>query len=81
MFIIFFGLSTSKIYITFPSILSCYIYLHHLVVHMIQAKLYRMWWLFPTVCLCGVLEVIGWSAAVWSSFEPLLGAPFMMESV
>jgi len=50
-------------------------------VHMSQATLYRMWWLFPTIGLCDVLEVIGWSARLWSSFSPLLGTPFKMQIV
>ncbi|KAF8799461.1 RTA1-like protein [Phlegmacium glaucopus] len=51
------------------------------IAHMSQATFYRMWWLLPTICLCGVLEVLGWSARLWSSFSPLLGNPFKMQIV
>ncbi|KAF8965860.1 RTA1-like protein [Flammula alnicola] len=49
------------------------------LIHAGQAVFYRMWWLLPTVCLCGVLEVIGWSARLWSSFSPSLSTPFEMQ--
>jgi len=51
------------------------------IVHMRQATSYRMWWLWPTVGLCGLLEVIGWSGRLWSSISPLLGTPFKMQIV
>ncbi|KAJ7934241.1 hypothetical protein B0H13DRAFT_2305966 [Mycena leptocephala] len=41
----------------------------------------RMWWLLPTVCLCGVGELIGWSVRLWSSFSPSLHKPFMIQIV
>lgn len=40
-----------------------------------------MWWLFPTVCLCGVGELVGWSGRLWSSFSPSFYNPFMMQWV
>ncbi|KAF8157805.1 RTA1-domain-containing protein [Crassisporium funariophilum] len=49
------------------------------LVHAGQAIVYRMWWLFPTACLCGLLEVLGWSARLWSSFSPSMAAPFEMQ--
>ncbi|KAF7339047.1 hypothetical protein MVEN_01980900 [Mycena venus] len=42
---------------------------------------FRMWWLLPTVCLCGVGELIGWSARLWSSFSLSLHKPFMIQIV
>ncbi|KAF8797441.1 hypothetical protein BYT27DRAFT_7237264 [Phlegmacium glaucopus] len=50
------------------------------IILLVQATFYRMWWLFPTIYLCGVLEVLGWSARLWSSFSPLLGSPFKSQS-
>ncbi|KAJ2935028.1 hypothetical protein H1R20_g2081, partial [Candolleomyces eurysporus] len=41
----------------------------------------RMWWLFPTVVLCGVMEVLGWSARLWSHYEPLNDVPFQIQIV
>ncbi|KAJ7099860.1 RTA1-like protein [Mycena crocata] len=49
------------------------------ILHIGQATYYRMWWLFPTACLCGVGELVGWSGRLWSSFSPSLGDPFMMQ--
>jgi len=47
--------------------------------HMGQLVYYRMWWLIPTVCLCGLLEIIGWSARLWSSISPVLFSPYEMQ--
>ncbi|KAJ6513948.1 hypothetical protein DFH09DRAFT_1099820 [Mycena vulgaris] len=49
------------------------------ILHIGQATYLRMWWLFPTVCLCGVRELIGWSARFWSSFSPSLHKTFMIQ--
>ncbi|KIM74097.1 hypothetical protein PILCRDRAFT_815278 [Piloderma croceum F 1598] len=38
-----------------------------------------MWWLLPTAVLAGVGEVLGWSARLWSSHNPLLNTPFLMQ--
>ncbi|KAJ7171191.1 RTA1-like protein [Mycena filopes] len=47
--------------------------------HAAQATYYKMWWLLPTACLCGVGELVGWSGRLWSSFNPFADDPFMME--
>lgn len=47
--------------------------------HLFQAVKYRTWWLLPTVCLCGFLEILGWSGRLWSSFSPLLATPFQIQ--
>ncbi|KAJ7106695.1 RTA1 like protein-domain-containing protein [Mycena epipterygia] len=49
------------------------------ILHIGQATYYRMWWLFPTACLCGIGELVGWSGRLWSSFSPGLGDPYMMQ--
>ena len=81
-FIVLFSLSTGKrVFIALSA--SAFFVLNlsrpSLVVHLGYATFYRMWWLFPTIGLCGVLEILGWSARLWSSFSPLLGAPFKMQ--
>jgi len=48
-------------------------------VHIAQACRFRLWWLFPTVVLCGLLETIGWSARLWSSRNPTLFKAFVMQ--
>ncbi|KAJ7685941.1 RTA1-like protein [Mycena rosella] len=49
------------------------------MLHIGQATYYRMWWLLPTACLCGIGELVGWSGRLWSSFSPSFSNPFMMQ--
>ncbi|KAF7378343.1 RTA1-domain-containing protein [Mycena sanguinolenta] len=51
------------------------------ILHVGQALRYRMWWLLPTVCLCGLGEAIGWAGRLWSSFKPDLHKPFMIQII
>ncbi|KAH9950370.1 RTA1 like protein [Amylocystis lapponica] len=41
----------------------------------------RGWWLFPTVCLCGLGEIIGWSARLWSSINVLNGNAYLIQII
>ncbi|KAK0457343.1 RTA1-like protein, partial [Desarmillaria tabescens] len=49
------------------------------IIHVAQAIAYRTWWWFGTAVLCGILEILGWSARLWSSFNPGLKDPFGMQ--
>ncbi|KAJ7467892.1 RTA1-like protein [Mycena galericulata] len=49
------------------------------LLHAAQAAYFRMWWLLPTACLCGIGELVGWSGRLWSHFSPRLGDPYMMQ--
>ncbi|KAI0078296.1 RTA1-like protein [Panus rudis PR-1116 ss-1] len=49
------------------------------LIHLVQALYYRTWWLIPTACVAAIAEVIGWSARLWSSKNPLLLDPFLMQ--
>ncbi|KAF8895227.1 RTA1-like protein [Infundibulicybe gibba] len=49
------------------------------VMHAMQSFSYRMWWMLPTACLCGVLEILGWSARLWSSFTPTAHEAFEIQ--
>ncbi|KAJ7493860.1 RTA1-like protein [Mycena latifolia] len=49
------------------------------IMHIGQATYYRMWWLLPTACLCGLGELVGWSGRLWSSFSPSFSNPYMMQ--
>ncbi|KAK7038622.1 RTA1-domain-containing protein [Favolaschia claudopus] len=51
------------------------------LLHIAQAIHYRMWWLLPTACLCGLGEVIGWAGRLWSSYSPLQHKAFMIQIV
>ncbi|KAK7045886.1 envelope glycoprotein [Paramarasmius palmivorus] len=47
--------------------------------HVGQAVYFRTWWLLLTVVVCGILEVAGWSARLWSSWSPRLSTPYEMQ--
>ncbi|KAH9039416.1 RTA1-like protein [Lactarius hengduanensis] len=47
--------------------------------HIVQAVRYRLWWLFPTAVLSGITEILGWSGRLWSSQNPLLRTPFLIQ--
>jgi hypothetical protein len=49
------------------------------VIHTVQAVRSRLWWLFPSAIFCGFLELVGWSARLWSSHSPYLETPFIMQ--
>ncbi|EMD32393.1 hypothetical protein CERSUDRAFT_88029 [Gelatoporia subvermispora B] len=49
------------------------------LIHFGQAIRYKLWWLFITVVLAGITETIGWSGRLWSSLNPLLLSPFLMQ--
>ncbi|KAK0451393.1 RTA1-domain-containing protein [Desarmillaria tabescens] len=51
------------------------------ICHVGQGLYYRMWWVFPTICLAGIMEVLGWSGRLWSSFSPSLTNPFQIQIV
>jgi hypothetical protein len=48
-------------------------------IHLGQASWYRSWWMIPTACFCGILEILGWSARLWSSKSPDLPSPYEMQ--
>ncbi|KAJ4493559.1 RTA1 like protein-domain-containing protein [Lentinula edodes] len=56
---------------TFRTLLQCFI----------PARLstFRTWWTIPTMVFAGLLEVLGWSARLWSSKSPSLLSPYEMQ--
>ncbi|KAJ7816669.1 RTA1 like protein-domain-containing protein [Mycena olivaceomarginata] len=52
------------------------------ILHIGQATYYRMWWLFPTACLCGIGEIIGWGRIVSLVVAPtpLIAVNFVLLS-
>ncbi|OBZ77307.1 Sphingoid long-chain base transporter RSB1 [Grifola frondosa] len=50
-------------------------------IHVVQSFCSRLWWLFGTAVLAGIAEVIGWSGRLWSSLNPPLLDPFLMQWV
>lgn len=51
------------------------------IFHTVQAFHSRLWWLIPTAILCGFLELTGWSGRLWSSQNPFLNIPYIMQAV
>ncbi|KAJ7686269.1 RTA1 like protein-domain-containing protein [Mycena rosella] len=51
------------------------------LLHLGQATYYRLWWLIPTACLAGVLEIVGWAGRLWSAISPHLFKSFEMQIV
>ncbi|KAJ8475099.1 hypothetical protein ONZ45_g15727 [Pleurotus djamor] len=47
--------------------------------HTVQAGLLRTWWMFPTACLAGALEVLGWAGRLWSSYSPRNSDAFQIQ--
>jgi len=40
---------------------------------------YRLWWMFPTVIIAGIGEMLGWAARLWSSQDINNFNPFLMQ--
>ncbi len=51
------------------------------MVHIGQAIYYKRYWLFPTVVLAGIAEVVGWGGRYWSSQSPGKLDPYLMQYV
>ncbi|TEB22953.1 RTA1-like protein [Coprinellus micaceus] len=49
------------------------------LLHFGVALWHRMWWILPTVVLCGALEVAGWGGRLWSYYQPWNGSPFELQ--
>ncbi|KAF9808683.1 hypothetical protein IEO21_07795 [Rhodonia placenta] len=52
-----------------------------ILVHAGQATHTRLFWLFPTICTAGILEIVGWSGRLWSSKNILAKSPYLMQIV
>ncbi len=52
-----------------------------IVIHLTQAIYTRLWFMIPTAVLANIAEVLGWSARLWSSKNPPLLNPFLMQYV
>ncbi|KAI0724600.1 RTA1-domain-containing protein [Cerioporus squamosus] len=49
------------------------------VIHAAESFYWRIRWLLPTACFAGIMEVLGWSARLWSSISPLNRDPYIMQ--
>ncbi|KAI0255338.1 RTA1-domain-containing protein [Lactifluus subvellereus] len=67
---------TERICITFLSLFGISTF-----VHTVQALYFRLWWLIPSAIFCGFLELAGWSSRLWSSQNPFLRNPVIIQAV
>ncbi|KAF6748222.1 RTA1-like protein [Ephemerocybe angulata] len=49
------------------------------LLHTGQSIYHKTWFLLPTVVLCGVMEILGWSGRLWSYYDPLNDIPFQIQ--
>jgi hypothetical protein len=50
-----------------------------IAIHLSQSIMYRMWFLIPSACFGGALEILGWSARIWSIKNIDLSTPFTIQ--
>lgn len=55
------------------------IHAYAIVLHLAQALYCRLWFMLPTAVLACIAEVIGWAARLWSSKNPSLLDPFLIQ--
>ncbi|KAF8312791.1 RTA1-domain-containing protein [Clavulina sp. PMI_390] len=49
------------------------------IIHLGQTFYFRRWFLLPSIVLGGLGEVIGWAGRYWSSRNPILKKPFLVQ--
>ncbi|KAH9912222.1 RTA1 like protein-domain-containing protein [Fomitopsis serialis] len=49
--------------------------------HFVETVHTRLWWLLPTVCTAGALEILGWVGRLWSSLNVDAENPYLMQIV
>ncbi|KAF8601729.1 RTA1-domain-containing protein [Ceratobasidium sp. AG-I] len=47
--------------------------------HVFQAVSLKVWYMLPTVALCGFIEILGWSGRYWGHVNTHSSGPFMMQ--
>ncbi|KAH7341477.1 RTA1-domain-containing protein [Rhizoctonia solani] len=49
------------------------------VAHVLQAFRLKVWYMLPTLALCGLVEIIGWAGRYWGHKSPYNRNPFLMQ--
>ncbi|KDN48643.1 hypothetical protein RSAG8_02630, partial [Rhizoctonia solani AG-8 WAC10335] len=49
--------------------------------HILQAFWLKVWYMFPTLAICGLVEIIGWTGRYWGHENPYNRNPFLMQPV
>jgi hypothetical protein len=78
-FLVLFGASTGRFFQLHRQIDADSDHYLDEVLHTVQAIRSRLWWLLPSAVFCGILELGGWAARLWSSFNPYAEAPFIIQ--
>ncbi|KAG9123027.1 hypothetical protein FRC07_000342 [Ceratobasidium sp. 392] len=47
--------------------------------HLLEAVIFRAWFMIPTLVLCGICELIGWGGRYWGHLSPTNGDAFLMQ--
>ncbi|KAJ7575571.1 RTA1-like protein [Mycena floridula] len=47
--------------------------------HAVQGLYFRTWWVFPTIVLAGIIECVGWTGRLMSSYSPTAKGPFLAQ--
>ncbi|KAG8731900.1 hypothetical protein FRC10_001364 [Ceratobasidium sp. 414] len=47
--------------------------------HLLEAVLFRTWFMIPTLVLCGIGELVGWAGRYWGHLSPTNGNAFMQQ--
>ncbi|CUA68546.1 putative protein C17G6,02c [Schizosaccharomyces pombe 972h-] [Rhizoctonia solani] len=49
------------------------------VAHTLQAVWLKVWYMLPTLALCGLVEILGWAGRYWGHENPYNRNPFLMQ--
>ncbi|KAJ7584401.1 RTA1 like protein [Mycena floridula] len=66
---------------TWIAILFIVLYSLSTVIHVAQGLVFKTWWVFFTICIAGILEILGWSARLWSSHSPAILSPYLIQMI
>ncbi|CAE6473367.1 unnamed protein product [Rhizoctonia solani] len=47
--------------------------------HILQAVWLKVWYMLPTLALCGLVEILGWTGRYWGHENPYNRNPFLMQ--
>ncbi|KAH9829050.1 uncharacterized protein C8Q71DRAFT_791987 [Rhodofomes roseus] len=82
LFLVLFSLSTGALPL-FRETVSAKFNAHpaRTALHSVETLHTRLWWLIPTACTAGALEILGWVGRLWSSLNVDAENPYLMQYV
>ncbi|KAG8740041.1 hypothetical protein FRC10_004799 [Ceratobasidium sp. 414] len=75
-FIVLFILTTGRVTLFISRICTTYL---QPVTHLFQAAYFGIWYMVPTLALCGFCELLGWAGRYWGHLSPHDGNAFLMQ--